>query len=47
MFSNAAMHWMNDADAVIAGAKRALRPGGRFVAEFGGHGCVAAITVAH
>ncbi len=46
VFSNAAMHWMNDADAVIAGVKRALRPGGRFVAEFGGHGCVAAITVA-
>ena len=45
VFSNAALHWMTDPDAVIAGA-RALRPGGRFVAEFGGHGNVAAIRVA-
>jgi trans-aconitate methyltransferase len=46
-FSNAALHWMKaDPDAVIAGVKRALKPGGRFVAEMGGHGCVAAITVA-
>lgn len=47
VFSNAAMHWMKeDPDAVIAGVARALKPGGRFVAEMGGHGCVAAITVA-
>lgn len=47
VFSNAALHWMKaDPDAVIAGVKRALKPGGRFVAEMGGHGCVAAITVA-
>jgi SAM-dependent methyltransferase len=46
VFSNAAMHWMPDADAVAAGVHRALRPGGRFVAEFGGHGCVAAIQTA-
>jgi trans-aconitate methyltransferase len=47
VFSNAALHWMkHDRDAVIAGVYRALRPGGRFVAEMGGHGCVAAITVA-
>jgi trans-aconitate methyltransferase len=46
-FSNAALHWMkNDADGVIAGVRRALKPGGRFVAEMGGHGCVAAVTVA-
>ena len=46
-FSNAAMHWMKrDPDAVVTGAYRALKPGGRFVAEMGGHGCVAAITVA-
>ena len=35
-----------DPDAVIAGVARALRPGGRFVGEFGGHGNVAAIIVA-
>jgi SAM-dependent methyltransferase len=47
VFSNAALHWMSaDPDAVIAGVARALRPGGRFVAEFGGHGNVAAIVVA-
>jgi hypothetical protein len=36
----------SDPDAVIAGVRRALKTGGRFVAELGGHGCVAAITVA-
>ena len=44
VFSNAALHWMSaDPDAVIAGVVRALRPDGRFVGEFGGHGNVAAI----
>ena len=47
VFSNAALHWMkSDPDAVIAGVYRALKPRGRFVAEMGGHGCVAAIIVA-
>lgn len=46
VFSNAAMHWMLDQDRVIAGVAAALRPGGRFVAEFGGHGNVAAIVTA-
>jgi trans-aconitate methyltransferase len=47
VFSNAALHWMKrDPDAVIQGVRRALKPGGRFVAEMGGHGNVAAITVA-
>lgn len=46
VFSNAALHWMADADAVLAGVNRALVPGGRFVGEFGGHGNVAAIVTA-
>ena len=47
VFSNAALHWMKrDPDAVIQGVRRALKPEGRFVAEMGGHGNVAAITVA-
>jgi len=47
VFSNAALHWMKrDPDAVIQVVRRALKPGGRFVAEMGGHGNVAAITVA-
>jgi len=47
VFSNAALHWMSkDPDAVVAGVRRALKPSGRFVAEMGGHGNVAAIHVA-
>ncbi|MFW6077780.1 MAG: class I SAM-dependent methyltransferase [Hyphomicrobiales bacterium] len=46
VFSNAALHWMTRPEAVIAGVHRALKPGGRFVAEFGGHGNVAAIVTA-
>ena len=40
VFSNAVLHWIKKADEVIAGVYRSLRPGGRFVAECGGHGCV-------
>ena len=46
VFSNAALHWMTNAEAVVQGVARALKPGGRFVAEFGGHGNVAAIVTA-
>ncbi|MGP9666178.1 class I SAM-dependent methyltransferase [Halomonas sp. AOP22-C1-8] len=46
VFSNASLHWMLDPQAVLSGVKRALKPGGRFVAEFGGHGNVAAICTA-
>src|SRR6266498_6115004 len=47
VFSNAALHWMKrDPDAVLQGVRRALKPGGRFAGEMGGHGCVAAIVVA-
>ena len=44
VFSNAALHWMRDADAVIDGVRRALGPGGRFVAEFGGGANVALVS---
>ena len=40
VFSNAALHWMKDADRVIGNVARALRPKGRFVAEMGGYNCV-------
>lgn len=43
VFSNAAMHWMTDADAVIEGVWRSLRPGGRFVSEMGGAGNIKTI----
>ena len=46
VFSNAALHWMTRPDDVLRGVRRALRPGGRFVGEFGGHGCVARIVSA-
>jgi trans-aconitate methyltransferase len=46
VFSNAALHWMSDHDAVLRGVYRALKPGGRFVAECGGHGNIATIRVA-
>src|ERR1700734_2568802 len=46
VFSNAALHWMRDHDAVLRGVYRALKPGGRFVAECGGQGNIAAIRVA-
>jgi len=38
VFSNAVLHWVREADAAAGGIARALKPGGRFVAEFGGHG---------
>lgn len=46
VFSNAALHWMPDADAVANGVFAALKPGGRFVAEFGGFANCAAIVTA-
>jgi len=46
VFSNAALHWMPNAEAVIAAVHRALKPGGRFVAEMGGLGNIASIRVA-
>ncbi len=46
ILTNAALHWMPDADAVIRGMHHALRSGGRVVGEFGGHGNVAAIVAA-
>lgn len=43
VLSNAALHWMLKPDAVLQGVAKALKPGGRFVAEMGGHGNVGAI----
>lgn len=46
VFTNAALHWIKQPDEVIAGVWRALRPGGRFVGECGGHGNVVTIVAA-
>lgn len=46
VFSNAALHWVRNQDEMLAQVHRVLRTGGRFVAEMGGHGNIAAIHVA-
>jgi trans-aconitate methyltransferase len=46
VFSNAALHWMTQPEAVIEGVWNALKPGGRFAGEFGGYGNVATIVAA-
>lgn len=46
VFSNATLHWMPRADDVAQGVLRALKPGGRFVAEFGGARCVQTVRTA-
>ena len=46
VFSNAALHWVRGQDAMLAQVHRVLKSGGRFVAEMGGHGNIAAIHVA-
>lgn len=44
VFSNAALHWMTNAAGVVACVWNALKPGGRFVAEFGGKGNIQAVV---
>lgn len=46
VFTNAVLHWIPDAAPVAHGVFRALKPGGRFVGEFGGFGNIAAIMTA-
>lgn len=43
VFSNAVLHWIPEADAVIKCIYHALRSNGRFIAEFGGYGNIQAI----
>jgi len=38
VFSNATFHWISDHDRLFAALQRALRPGGRLVAQCGGRG---------
>lgn len=42
-FSNAVIHWVKDQDGLISRIYHNLKPGGRFVAEFGAKGNVYAI----
>lgn len=46
VFSHATLHWVQPPDDAIAGMRRALKPGGRVVAEFGGHRNCAALEAA-
>lgn len=46
VFSNAALHWIPQATQVVEGISRALKPGARFVAEFGGKGNVQRVVTA-
>jgi trans-aconitate methyltransferase len=45
-FSNAALHWVPDKNAVASGIFRALKPGGRFAGEMGGEGNIARLREA-
>src|SRR4029079_10816167 len=38
VFSNAVLHWVKEPEQAVVRIRAALRPGGRFVAEFGGKG---------
>lgn len=44
VFSNAALHWVPEARSVAECISAALKPGGRFVAEFGGKGNVETVV---
>ena len=46
VFSNAALHWIKQPEEAVASVWRSLKPGGRFVAEFGGKGNVKLIIAA-
>ncbi len=46
VFSNAALHWMSPLSKIFENVYRALKPGGRFVAEMGGAGNIQSIRMA-
>ncbi len=46
VFSSSVLHWITEPEAVMQNLNRHLKPGGRFVAEFGGKGCVNKILTA-
>lgn len=46
VFSNAVLHWVKQPELALSGIFNSLKPGGRFVAEFGGKDNVQTITAA-
>jgi trans-aconitate 2-methyltransferase len=46
IFSNAALHWVKDHKALLAGVKRGLKPGGRILFQMGGRGNLSEVATA-
>ncbi len=46
VFSNAALHWVSDHKALLAGVKKGLKPGGRILFQMGGRGNVSEVSAA-
>ena len=46
VLSNAALHWMKRPELVVEGVANCIKPGGKFVGEFGGKGNVEIIRAA-
>jgi trans-aconitate methyltransferase len=46
IFSNAVLHWVKNHDTMMKSVYHSLKPGGRFVAEFGGKGNVQQLIAA-
>jgi trans-aconitate methyltransferase len=46
VYTNAALHWMKQPEKVVTGVRDCLKPGGRFIGEFGGKGNVEKIRSA-
>ena len=46
VFSNAVLHWIKPPEKVVRSVWRALKPGGKFVAEFGGKGNISTVISA-
>ncbi len=43
VFSNAVLHWVHNHEAVLRGIKKALKPNGKILLQFGGYGNAKAI----
>ena len=46
VFSNAVFHWIADHDTLLENVRKALKPGGQLICEFGGAGNIAAVEQA-
>lgn len=46
VFSNAVLHWIQPPQEAVATVRETLKPGGRFIAEFGGKGNISSIIAA-